>query len=352
MRWLLIVVPIVLSVVVAGVNRFSYGKRWVLLRAAAEGIKREIYLYRLHAEGYTVDGKREKQLKTAVEDVTRRLARTEVNTLALAPYIGPIPPVNSTAANDDGMSLLSTDQYVRLRLQDQLAFYRRKSVGLENTMKWVQYLVLVVGGFGTLFGALGGLWVIAIAITTTVASALASYLTFRQVETSLMSFNQTATDLENIEAWWLSLDANEQKDKANIEQLGRFTERILETEVGGWSQRMSDALEKLREAGSRDGGGTGTTSGQLKESIETRTETSTVRRTELVAKVTAANAPSSEANDPPVEPAPAPEAAAAPTQDEAAAPPATTPDASSATADGDAPAASAGDSGAAPPPPR
>jgi hypothetical protein len=287
---LLIVVPILLSVVVAGANRFGYGKRWVLLRAAAEGIKREIYLYRLHAQGYAADDKREKQLKSAVEDVTRRLARTEVNTLALAPYAGPIPPKNSTASNDDGLSLLSTDQYVRLRLQNQLAFYRRKSVGLEKTMKWVQYAVLAVGGVGTLCGALGGTWVIAIATTTTVASALASFLTFKQVETTLMSFNQTATDLENIEAWWLSLEPDEQKDAANVEQLGKFTERILETEVGGWSQRMSDALEKLREASSRDGGG-GSTSTQVSVSTETRTiETSSVatRQTLSSTEVTSA----------------------------------------------------------------
>lgn len=293
---LLVVVPIFLSILVAGVNRFSYGKRWVLLRAAAEGIKREIYLYRLHSQGYASNDKREKQLKMAVEDVTRRLARTEVNTLALPPYQGPIPPKNSTAENDDGMSLLSTDQYVRLRLQNQLSFYRRKSVGLETTMKRTQYAVLVVGGFGTLFGALGDTWVIWIASTTTVASALASYLTFKQVETTLMSFNQTATDLENIEAWWLSLDPEEQKDAQHIEHLGKFTERILETEVGGWSQRMSDALEKLREASTRDGGaggggagGVGTTS--TERSLLTRTDTvevstRTSSETELLAEVT------------------------------------------------------------------
>jgi hypothetical protein len=287
---LLIVVPILLSVVVAGVNRFNFGKRWVLLRASAEGIKREIYLYRLHAQGYESSDKREKQLKSAVEDVTRRLARTEVNTMALAPYNGPIPPLKSTADHDDGLSLLSTDQYVRLRLQHQLRFYRGKSVGLEKTLKWVQYLVLVVGGIGTFFGAIGGTWVIWIATTTTVASALASYLTFKQVETTLMSFNQTATDLENIEAWWLSLEAKEQKDKDNIALLGKYTERVLETEVGGWSQRMSDALEKLRAASENRDGVPGTSTTQISVATQTRTtevSTESVSETTLTTGTTA-----------------------------------------------------------------
>ncbi|MBC7728085.1 MAG: DUF4231 domain-containing protein, partial [Microbacteriaceae bacterium] len=138
-RWLLekatglvlIVVPIGTSVLIAATNRFKPGKRWVLLRSAAEQIKREIYRYRLRAVGYDVDDTREKKLSEAVEDVTRRLARTEANTTALPIYTGPIPPQNAASPRDDGLSPLSTDQYVRLRLEDQLSFYRRKSVGLE-----------------------------------------------------------------------------------------------------------------------------------------------------------------------------------------------------------------------------
>ena len=135
MLWLvLILVPITSTLLIAAANRFKPGKRWVLMRAAAEAIKREIYLFRLHAQGYSADHQREQQLAKAVEDITRGLAQTEANTTALPVYAGPIPPQSSASAGDDGLSRLSTDQYVRLRLTEQRSWYRSKTVKLETSL--------------------------------------------------------------------------------------------------------------------------------------------------------------------------------------------------------------------------
>ena len=243
----LIVVPIGISVLIAITNRFKPGKRWVLLRSAAEAIKREIYRYRLRASGYTADDTREKKLAEAVEDITRRLARTEANTTALPVYTGPIPPENTASPRDDGMSLLSTDQYVGLRLEDQLAFYRKKTVKLEKDLSRLQAYVLLAGALGTLLAALGGGWVIWIALTTALASAVMTYLGYRQTESTLTGYNQTATDLDNILSWWTSLEPEEQALRKNIETLATHTEQVLADELAGWTQRMTDALEKLRE---------------------------------------------------------------------------------------------------------
>ena len=244
----LIVVPISTSVLIAASNRFMPGKRWVLLRSAAEQIKREIYRYRLSAVGYDVDDTREKKLSAAVEDITRRLARTEANTTALPIYTGPIPPENAASPRDDGLSPLSTDQYVRLRLEDQLSFYRRKSVGLETQLSRLHWWVLGAGAAGTLLAAIGGSAVIWITLSTTLAGAFMTYLGYRQVETTLVGHNQTATDLDNILSWWTALEPDEQANRANIEALALHTEQVLADELAGWSQRMTDALEKLRDA--------------------------------------------------------------------------------------------------------
>ena len=47
LRYALIVAPICVAALIAIANRFSPGKRWVLTRAAAEALKREIYRYRV-----------------------------------------------------------------------------------------------------------------------------------------------------------------------------------------------------------------------------------------------------------------------------------------------------------------
>ena len=244
--YILIALPIGTSVLIAATNRFKPGKRWILLRSAAESIKREIYRYRLRSDAYGSDATREKNLSKAIEDITRRLARTEANTTALPVYTGPIPPPNAASARDDGLSFLGTDQYVRMRLEDQLAFYRRKTVTLEAQLQRLQYAVLGAGAAGTLLAALGDSWVIWITLTTALGAAFMSFLSYRQIETTLVGYNQTATDLDNLLSWWTSLQPEEQSLRDNVEALASHTEQVLSDELAGWTQRMTDALEKLR----------------------------------------------------------------------------------------------------------
>ena len=86
LHYLVIIAPIVLSVLIGWTNRFHHGNRWVLTRQAAEAIKREIFQFRTGAGPYRDEATREKDLAKAIEDVTRRLARCEANTMALPMY--------------------------------------------------------------------------------------------------------------------------------------------------------------------------------------------------------------------------------------------------------------------------
>ena len=99
-----LVIPIVVSVAIAGGNRFKPGSKWLLMRAAAESVKREIFRYRTRSGDYR-HADRDSVLALRIEDVTRRLAFTEVNTLALTPYPGLVPPVTAGFV-DDGLSAL------------------------------------------------------------------------------------------------------------------------------------------------------------------------------------------------------------------------------------------------------
>jgi hypothetical protein len=245
LHYLVIIAPIVLSVLIGWTNRFHHGNRWVLTRQAAEAIKREIFQFRTGAGPYRDEATREKDLAKAIEDVTRRLARSEANTMALPIYSGPIPPQYATGEGDDGMSPLPPDRYIEMRLEDQLKFFRKKAVGLDTLLERLQWGILGVGGLGTLLAAIGfDLWV---ALTTAIAGALATYLSYRGVESTLTNYNQTAIDLENIKGWWTALLPGEQGDPLNVDALVENTEKVLSTELSGWTQRMQDSLANLRK---------------------------------------------------------------------------------------------------------
>jgi SLOG in TRPM, prokaryote/SMODS and SLOG-associating 2TM effector domain 1/Protein of unknown function (DUF4231) len=245
LHYLVIIAPIVLSVLIGWTNRFHHGKRWVLTRQAAEAIKREIFQFRTGAASYRDEATREKDLAKAIEDVTRRLAHSEANTTALPIYSGPIPPQYATGEGDDGMSPLMPDRYIEVRLDDQLSFFRKKAVTLDTLLERLQWGILGVGGLGTLLAAIGfDLWV---ALTTAIAAALATYLSYRGVDSTLTNYNQTAIDLENIKGWWTALRPDEQGDPSNVDLLVQHTEQVLATELSGWTQRMQDALANLRK---------------------------------------------------------------------------------------------------------
>jgi hypothetical protein len=249
LHYAIIILPIMISILVAVINRFKAGNKWILLRSGAEAIKREIYRYRGRAEIYKnpqpPQNTPEAELARRMEDTSRRLMQTDVNLSALYPYSGPIPPqMYGAAAEDDGFSFLTPDRYLAVRLGDQLSYYRSKTKKLDKQLKLLHWLIYIFGGLGTLLAAAGlELWV---ALTTSLVGTFTTFLEYQQVENTLMKYNQAATDLANIETWWTSLTAEEKGDQKNIDQLVGLTEKILESELTGWVQQMENALAKLR----------------------------------------------------------------------------------------------------------
>ncbi|RYZ30549.1 MAG: DUF4231 domain-containing protein [Chitinophagaceae bacterium] len=242
----LIIIPIVITVLVTAANRFKQGNKWLLLRAGAEAIKREIFRYRTRASRYSDNA--EQLLSKAVEEITRRTMRTEVNMSALVPYDkdkGFPPNMYAAQGGDDGFSFLSADRYVEVRLGDQLNYFRKKTVRLEKQLRRLYWGTFIVGGIGTYMAAIGmQVWV---ALTTSVVVALGTYLGYRQTESTLMKYNQAATDLSNVKAWWEALSSEEQAQQVNIDSLVEHTEQVLQTEMDGWIQQMQNALADLRK---------------------------------------------------------------------------------------------------------
>ncbi len=268
-KYVLIILPIILTVVITASNRFKQGNKWLLLRAGAESIKREIYRYRARAGVYEEvpavppaivvppaapetpppppPPTPEQVLAERVEDITRRTMRTDVNLSALVRYPKAIPPPPEFAAapGDDGFTVLTPDRYIQVRLTDQLNWYRKKAVQYERKLRHLQWTIFILGGLGTLLAAIDQqVW---IALTTAVAAAVATYLSYKQTENTLLKYNQAATDLDSVRSWWTALPADEQAKQKNLSTLVDHTEMVLQTEHDGWVQQMQNALAELRK---------------------------------------------------------------------------------------------------------
>jgi SLOG in TRPM, prokaryote/SMODS and SLOG-associating 2TM effector domain 1/Protein of unknown function (DUF4231) len=253
LHYLIVLIPITTSVLLAAANRFQSGKKWILLRGGAEALKRETYCYRTQAGIYSDQQlaasrvSREIELARQVETINLRLSRTEIKSSALKRYQGPIPPrMYGAAESDDGFTVLTPNRYVVTRLGGQINYYEDNTNNLERRLKWLQWSIYIIGGMGTFLAAVGAeLW---IALTTAIVTALTVYVSQNQIEDALMSYNQALSDLNNIRAWWAALPAAERADQKNIDKLVLETEKILEGESAGWVQKMQVALTGQRKA--------------------------------------------------------------------------------------------------------
>lgn len=237
----IIVTPIVISILIAGVNRFRPGNKWVLLRAAAESTKREIFRYRTRAGVYndtqSLDISAEERFTQELERIGTHLIQTEVNVCAIE--------AEHSVPGAQEMAPLRGPDYVRERLEDQITYFAKQTRKLGLQLQVLQWGVYLLGGVGTLLAAIGlNVW---IALTTAIVAAITTKLESDQVETTMIQYNQALTGLFSVRDWWNSLTEWEQDRPANVDLLVDHTEKILESEMAGWVQQMQSALEKLRQ---------------------------------------------------------------------------------------------------------
>ncbi len=238
---LVILTPIGISIVGAYNSHFRDGNKWILLRGAAEAIKREIFRFRTQTGAYSdqqcLGTSRQSKLAARMKDITSSLEQSEVNKMNLEPL--------SAQQHPERDRFLKPDEYVQARVQDQVDYFVSKTRKLSRELTWMQVAIYFVGGAGTLLAAIHlDLWV---ALATAIVIAFSTKLQADQVENSLVKYNQALASLRNIHAWWTALSPWEKNRRNNIDLLVDQTEKTLDSETAGWVQQMQSALDKLTE---------------------------------------------------------------------------------------------------------
>lgn len=249
LHWVVVAIPILAAVLVAAAGRRAVGQRWVMLRAAAEAIKSEVYRYRAlsgcagQASGEEHD-RHQRGLAAHLEHVENRLMHTDASSGPLTPYDGPLPPkMYGAGRDDDGLSPLDADRYLQIRIADQLAYYHGRVRSLSHRRNVFQFLAIAAGASGAILAA-AGLYVW-IGLTSAAAAALLAYLNSLQVDNTIVTYNQSATKLAGIERDWRAL-GTAQLDPGAFEKLMNRSETVLTGELTGWVQQMSDTMHELK----------------------------------------------------------------------------------------------------------
>lgn len=252
--YIMVILPISISILVASSTYFKYGNKWVMLRNAAEEIKSEIYQYRTRVGQYKEPKdisnnpqkplRPEEKLSQQIEIINNQLMSSEVGLSSLSKYDGDIPPkMYGAAGDDDGLGTLDPDKYVNNRLDGQINYYQGKTITMYKNLQILQWLIFIGGGIGTFIAAIGyPLWV---ALSSAVVSVFTIYLQYNQIENTLLKYNQALIQLNNLKTWWYILSEGEKKDPINIDKLVNATESTLITEHQTWLKNLKDAVSKV-----------------------------------------------------------------------------------------------------------
>jgi hypothetical protein len=247
LKVLLIVSPIIGSILASITGkRFSNGD-WLISRAGAEEIQKEILIYRTILKN---NPDRRNWLEKRIVDIQRQVYRGMGGELVLRPYNGQLPPAyNPEDLNSDyGFDDLTGDEYYRCRLENQLNWHVGKINKLETERTRLLWFIYSSAGASAVLAAVDGitegpfsLWV---AFTAALTAGFLAWQELRNVDEIIRNYSKVIIELTIVRDHWTNLEP-EERDTVEFNKMVKATEEVL------WSQNV-EYIKSMQEALSED----------------------------------------------------------------------------------------------------
>lgn len=245
---LFIAIPIVASAFAAFATKFYSNGSWLIYRAGAEEIKKEIYIYRTILPK---DRSRRDYLERRLGEIQRKVYRNLGGEYALEDYKGPVPESyhrelakqNSSKkkpSGDPGFHDLDGEEYVTHRLKDQLDWHNKKIMQRQGERLWMTIAILAVGAAGAMLAAFGGFLAIWVAMTASITAALLGWQELKKVDEIIKNYSKVVLELNILYNHWQNLEPQERTPQ-EFEKMVLGTERVL------WAQNR-EYIRSLQEA--------------------------------------------------------------------------------------------------------
>jgi hypothetical protein len=241
-RVLFVAIPVVASIFAAFATKFYSNGDWLIYRAGAEEVKKEIYLFRTILPK---DRSRRDYLEKRLGEIQRKIFRNLGGEFAFEGYKGPLPSNyrKGDADSDPGFHDLTGEEYVKYRLKNQLDWHNKRINQRRNERIWMTVYILCVGGLGALLAALGGLLSIWVALTASVTAALLGWQELRNVDQTIKNYSKVVTELTLLYNHWQNLEP-EERIPAEFEKMVLGCERVLWAQNREYIRSMQDAIRE------------------------------------------------------------------------------------------------------------
>jgi hypothetical protein len=238
-RILLIATPLIGSAMAAFTKAFYSSGDWLIMRAGAEEVLKEIYFYRTILQK---EPDRRPYLEKRLTEIQRQLYRSMGGELVLEPYEGEAHSryYADDPSSDYGYDDLSGDEYFKYRVENQLAWHRNKVRLHQRRRVNLQILILASGVVGAFFAAIGGSLSIWVALTASLTAAFLGWQELRNIDNIVKNYSKVIVELSVMYDHWINLELEERTD-AEFYRMVKSTEEIL------WAQNL-EYIKSMQEA--------------------------------------------------------------------------------------------------------
>jgi hypothetical protein len=241
---LFIITPVLASVMAAVTSKKYANGDWLITRAGAEEIQKEIYFYRTILQK---NPKRREYLEKRLNEIQRQIYRGLNGEFSFEKYSGSIPPnyYPDDPNSDPGFADLIGEQYFRYRLEDQLRWHNKEINEYKIDRERLIWLIYITGGAGTVLAAIGGGIAIWVAFTASITSALIGWQELRNIDVIVRNYSKVVMELNILYSHWLNLEP-EERTESEFYKIVQDCEEVL------WAQNteyIKSMQETLRDSG-------------------------------------------------------------------------------------------------------
>ncbi|HEY3474367.1 MAG TPA: SLATT domain-containing protein [Anaerolineales bacterium] len=245
LKVLFVATPVLASIVAAIASRKYSNGDWLITRAGAEEIQKEIYFYRTILQKKK---SRRAYLEQRLGEIQRQIYRGMNGELSFDTYSGRIPPnyYPDDPTSDPGFADITGEEYFKYRLENQLNWHNKKINEFKTEREQLMILILLAGGLGTVFAAWGqtaggislSIWV---ALTASITAALIGWQELRNIDVIVRNYSKVVLELTILHDHWVNLEP-EERTSAEFYKMVRGCEDVLWAQNTEYIRSMQEAL--------------------------------------------------------------------------------------------------------------
>lgn len=238
LKFLLVSTPILASTLAAFGNKFIANGDWLVARAGAEEILKEIYNYRTVLQN--TKGRRA-WLENRLVEIQRSVFRGMNGELTIPPYEGILPPHYSAddPYSDSGFNDLNGDEYFKYRLESQLGWHIGKLNKFQSSRVSLQVLILASGVAGAILAYFLPLWT---ALAAAFTAVFIGWQELRNYDLVVRNYSKVVMELNILHDHWKNLKESE-KTTTEFFNVVRATEDTLWAQNVEYIKAMQEALK-------------------------------------------------------------------------------------------------------------